>query len=306
MADVDFSEYDDGYDLDHGAVARTRTQRWINIAGALTSIALVIGAGVWGYRIAVRDVMGIPVVRALEGPMRVAPENPGGTVAEYQGLSVNDVAAIGAATPLPDSIVLAPRPVDLSAEDMPGLASAAVTPAIPQDQAAPGPLRPAGTEVETAVSAPAEVVALADQLASVSEPQDQAIAVAAVVPGGIGRSLLPRARPGSLAPVGQASVSDVLAVLANEVDADTLPPGTRLVQFGAYDSEDQARAEWDKLAGRFGELMTGKARVIQSAQSGGRTFYRLRAQGFADADDARRFCAALTAEKADCIPVAIR
>ena len=46
--------------------------------------------------------------------------------------------------------------------------------------------------------------------------------------------------------------------------------------------------------------------VVQSAQSGGRTFYRLRAHGFAGEDDARRFCAALLAENAACIPVAQR
>ena len=49
-----------------------------------------------------------------------------------------------------------------------------------------------------------------------------------------------------------------------------------------------------------------KRRVIEKATSGGRTFYRLRAEGFADLPDARRFCAALVAEKADCIPVVTR
>ncbi|MFD1809072.1 SPOR domain-containing protein [Gemmobacter lanyuensis] len=38
----------------------------------------------------------------------------------------------------------------------------------------------------------------------------------------------------------------------------------------------------------------------------GRTFYRLRAQGFSDEADARRFCAAITAEGAECIPVTLR
>jgi SPOR domain len=46
--------------------------------------------------------------------------------------------------------------------------------------------------------------------------------------------------------------------------------------------------------------------VIQSAESGGRTFYRLRAHGFDGDDDARRFCAVLQAQAADCIPVAQR
>ena len=85
-----------------------------------------------------------------------------------------------------------------------------------------------------------------------------------------------------------------------------LPAGTRLVQLGAFDNEDQARGEWDRLAARFGDLMVGKSRVVQSAQSGGRTFYRLRAHGFDGEDDARRFCSALVAENAECIPVALR
>ena len=44
--------------------------------------------------------------------------------------------------------------------------------------------------------------------------------------------------------------------------------------------------------------MVGKLRVIQTAESGGRTFYRLRAAGFADEADARRFCSASTSGEA--------
>ena len=91
-----------------------------------------------------------------------------------------------------------------------------------------------------------------------------------------------------------------------DVDPDTLPPGTRLAQLGAYDTPDIARSEWDRLYARFGDYMEGKNRVIQQASSGGRTFYRLRAMGFDDLSDARRFCSALVAENADCIPVASR
>ena len=68
-------------------------------------------------------------------------------------------------------------------------------------------------------------------------------------------------------------------VEVREVDPATLKPGTRLVQFGAFDSPDQAKEHWGKLSATFGELMVGKAQVIQSAESGGRTFYRLRAEG---------------------------
>jgi hypothetical protein len=102
-----------------------------------------------------------------------------------------------------------------------------------------------------------------------------------------------------------APASEVPAATV-DVDPDTLPIGTRLVQFGAYDDRETAMAEWDNLQARFAALMEGKARVIQAAESGGKTFYRLRATGFEDVADARRFCAALIAENAQCISAQVR
>jgi hypothetical protein len=60
-----------------------RIARLVNGAGALTSLALVVGLGLWGYRLAVRDVQGIPVIRALAGAARVAPADPGGDLADH-------------------------------------------------------------------------------------------------------------------------------------------------------------------------------------------------------------------------------
>jgi len=82
-----------------------------NFAGALVSLALIAGVSVWGYKLVMRDVSGIPVVRATAGEMRVRPEEPGGQLALNTGLSVNEVAAAGEAAPPADRLVLAPRPV---------------------------------------------------------------------------------------------------------------------------------------------------------------------------------------------------
>ena len=71
-------------------------------------------------------------------------------------------------------------------------------------------------------------------------------------------------------------------------------------------SAASARAAWADLQTRFAEVIGSKAMVVQQAKSGGRMFYRLRAHGFADEDETRRFCAALLAENASCIPVAQR
>jgi hypothetical protein len=76
-----------------------------------------------------------------------------------------------------------------------------------------------------------------------------------------------------------------------------------LVQLGAYGSEDVAKAEWANAIANFGDYMVGKERVVQQAETGGRTFWRLRALGFADLSDARRFCAVLVSDGANCIPV---
>ena len=78
------------------------------------------------------------------------------------------------------------------------------------------------------------------------------------------------------------------------------------MQFGAFDSPEIARDQWVKLSARFGEFLGDKERVIEEATSGGRVFYRLRAHGFDDLSESRRFCAALVAEGADCIPVVSR
>ena len=109
MAQVDYDDFDpgEGSDWADAAPHSGRIVQIIHIAGAVCSVALVIGLAYWGYRVAVRDANGVPVVRAMEGPMRIAPKDPGGEIADHQGLAVNTVAALGVAAPPPDRLVLA-------------------------------------------------------------------------------------------------------------------------------------------------------------------------------------------------------
>lgn len=301
-----------------------------NWAGAAISLGLVIGVGIWGYQLLVRDVSGVPVVKAIEGPMRVAPTDPGGSPAEYQGLAVNNVAAEGTAEAPADRLVLAPRPIDLSDEDTVSAVLAALT---GTGTGTSGPatvaaVQPAAMPVEA--PAPLSMAELAAQLtdgvtpliavepdATPASPVASAVVAALseamaapMIEGGIALSLRPKPRPADLlttASVDPAVEAAVAAITASaEVDAESIPVGTRLAQLGAYESAEVARSEWDRLQGRFTEYLEGKNPVIQKASSGGRIFYRLRAMGFADIHDARRFCSALVAEKADCIPLVTR
>ena len=61
MADIDFDDFDQDYPVTRSAAP----SRWVNVIGATCSVALVLGLVVWGYKLAVRDVNGVPVVRAL-------------------------------------------------------------------------------------------------------------------------------------------------------------------------------------------------------------------------------------------------
>lgn len=332
MADVDFEDFDDGYGAAEGQAQGRglQTSRLVNIAGAVCSVGLVIGLGVWGYKLAVRDVNGIPVVRALEGPMRIAPANPGGEVAAHQGLAVNDVAALGAAAPPPEQLILAPRPVELTAEDAAAEDMNGAAPAAPlQDTAlAPvvAPIAPlaatqGGADPDAVAKALAEALASDPDAASVEEDlgsvETASVATAAdTAEAPAAPSLRPRARPASFAPASDtatdpAATTDTAPALADtaapppvvEVDASAIPNGTRLVQLGAFDTADQARGEWVKLTNQFGPVFAGKAMVVQSAESGGSTFFRLRAHGFADEAEARSFCLSLLEQNAACIPV---
>ncbi len=318
MADADYDGFGGGVSTD-GYGRAANVQRYINIAGAASSVALVIGLGYWGYSLAMRDVRGVPVVQALDGPMRVAPENPGGEVVDHQGLAVNEVAAIGTAAPTADRLVLAPRPVELEAEDAAGLQGFPVPDALPVSAAgadpdvalAMAPVIESADPTEIAVAA-ALAEALADEplVAEVAPELDLDLTADLGLEGAIVRSPRPVARPerGSV----EAAVADPASAEAGamaapaEIDPASIAVGTRLVQFGAFDTVDEAKAEWARLQGQFGDLMAEKAMVVQTAESGGRTFFRLRAHGFENETDARRFCAAFVSEEAACIPVAHR
>ncbi len=275
--------------------------------GAFLSLALAIGIGVWAYKLIMRDVSGIPVIAASSDPMRIAPEDPGGTSAQNQGLSVNAVAEEGSVTN-PQKVTLAPRPVvlvtdDLASKELKQKATEALRVSnveitsldmnmLADEIVGDGPepsiadVQIDGNQVENALR-----LALSGEIEQEAEDERQSAA-----------SLRPRARPSDISP----APNRVELASVQEIAPENIPAGTALVQLGAFDSEAIARTEWMRLSQKFPSFMAERSRVIQRADRGGRIFYRLRANGFADLNDARRFCALLVASNADCIPVTVR
>ncbi len=302
-----------------------------NYAGAAVSLGLMAGIGVWGYQLIMRDVTGIPVVRAMEGAMRVAPENPGGEVALHTGLSVNAVAAEGEAAAPEDRLVLAPATTQLAEEDL------RVQPTAEAGEVVATDAPVVEEEVQTALTDPEEVapaepleaddiLALVDQIAAGAEPltpleEGEAIAPTVLLDGepaqtiisrdipGVTTSLRPVLRPAAVAVTPASAVAAAVAEAAApqaEVTTVALPTGTKLVQLGAFPTAEAAASAWVGLQGQFSAYLNGKDQLIQEAERNGKAFYRLRAKGFADLSEARRFCAALEAGNAACIPVVVR
>ena len=312
---------------DDGAVPFSqRAGSFVNYAGAACSFALMVGIGFWGYELIKRDVSGVPVVRAIEGDMRVAPDNPGGEVALHTGLSVNAVAAEGEAAGFEDTLVLAPRTQELAQEDLEVQPMAEAGEVLPVADPVNETMASLTTAEPTAVAEPMsadDVLALADQISTGVVPltelqAEPTVEVISASIDGVATSLRPFVRPASLVTTSDGIDDAVAAALASatassgpnnsEVAVMTaaLPEGTKLVQLGAFPTPQAAAAAWGTMQGKFGDYMASKERIIQVATRGDSTFYRLRALGFNDLSDARRFCAALEAGDADCIPVVVR
>lgn len=279
---------------------------------AVLSIVLAISIGVWAYKLVVRDVGGIPVIAASHEPMREAPENPGGIAAAHQGLSVNAVAEEMDSID-PEQVTLAPRPIVLISDDLPA-------------KDLTEPLEQTSQEEVVAPGSEIDMAALADQIlkgaAQSLENDGRVVQVVRLPKNGIEDalrealntnatssdlqlgtvlvSLRPRKRP-----IG-ARVTTVAVDAVRDIALEDIAMGTALVQLGAFDSDDVARTVWLRLRQKFPSFMTDRGRVIQRATRGGKVFYRLRAAGFDDLNDARRFCALLVASNADCIPVTVR
>ncbi len=305
-----YASYDEG---GFAAGLMPNPAKLVQMAGAICTILALIGAGYWGYALAVRDAHGIPVVRAQVDPLRIAPESPGGKVSANQGLAVNSIPAASTAIAAPDQITLAPQVAELALEDTQIIEGGSF--AQPVGAGSDAALAGASDQVlsapETAGGISADLTALPDAL-----PEDMPMTDAEAVERALEAALAEGGDPvldiaadstadASLAPAEPASMSatDPVAPPTAELDPSTIAVGTPMAQLGAFDTADTARAEWANLQTRFTELMAGKSLVVEPAKSGGRDFFRLRAHGFASEDDSRRFCAAILAENGSCFPV---
>jgi hypothetical protein len=277
---------------------------WI---GAVLSLSLLAGAIGWSYKLVVRDINQIPIVRAQLGPLRVAPDNPGGLTAANQGLSVTQLA-VNEKPLLSDEINLAPAAEILNEET-----SASLLREVDKLNQIDETYEIKGINAENTISLDGSSGAMKGETASKTESLvaqvafsqkkveiENAVSLALSITSEFDPSLTslrPKTRP--------RSVQQNRELIVSKEPMSKLPIGSAIVQLGAFDSKSLAESEWRRFEKLLGSILAPKQMIIQKAESGGKIFYRLRASGFNDISDARQFCTAIS-DKVACIPVVTR
>ena len=263
------------------------------MAGAAVFLALVGAMGVWAYSLGTRDAAQVPVIRAMEGPARIQPDDPGGLQADHQGLEVNSVLA-GLPAPEPRRMDVRTEVVTLKVEDAPQRELAVIA-------------AEADAEISTGQAeelAMQVVSSLNRSEALVPEPDEAALGAQAVP------RLRPMRRPTAVVTAVTAASEPITATTQTSDLSDVSTPGpgagARLVQLGAFDSEVLTRQAWAQLQASNGDLLGSKTLYVERATANARVFYRLRVAGFTDREQTREMCEALRGRGVDCIPVTLQ
>ena len=279
--------------------------------GTALSLCLLAGAIGWSYQLIVRDINQIPIVRAQLGPLRVAPDNPGGLTAANQGLSVTQLA-VSEKPLLSNEIHLAPAAEILNADNLALQITEDVKSNKDNQTFEIKEVNAENTLNLTVVSNKIEADSRSKEeevLSQVAFSQkkmeiENAVSLALSIannPVASPTSLRPKIRPMVFLANNKTTVD---GVASNEIISEP-PMGSALVQLGAFESMKLASSEWQRFEKLLGSMLISKNMVVQKAERGGKIFYRLRAAGFDDISDARQFCTAIS-DKVACIPVVTR
>jgi hypothetical protein len=246
------------------------------------SVLGVVALGAGSYALLGHRSHGIPVVEADSRPVRVRPDNPGGTMVEGAdeqimggtGNGQADAMAPPAEAPAPQALraqieASHPEPPPAAA-----LASQTASALASQTASAP-PLTVPALEPAQPVMPPAQRISLA--------------APPAPTPSAV--SALPETRPARSRP----AATNVPTAAGSAVSA-----GGMQVQLGALDSEQAAMTEWQRLSKRMPDLLGSRQPAVVRADHDGKTIWRLRTGGFADIASATTFCTQIRSKGVGC------
>ena len=306
------------YSASRNGVSTIDTQNnklsFFSIFGAIISLNLILWAGYWAYNLISRDINGIPIVAAQPGPLRVAPEVPGGIEAENIELAVSKIAS-QELPPNPQAVELAPYTAKLNADDITinqalkrkKLIDSQIEKrtqghlqAVERELLNEISLVPIKTSIEstdyTIVDNQSELVAAA--LAIALKPYSEQLSDKVISENNKSITIKPMPRPGSLRikPTSLNSENSILPTLGS------VETGLAIVQFGSFENKQLALAEWGRLSENLSVILEGRPKFVERIQRNGNEIYRLRLGGFVNIDDASRFCSAVISQE-NCVPI---
>lgn len=318
----DYAELDE----DHGG-RRARGMTWIVLT------VFVVGFGALAYYSYQSGSGNAPhdgemlIVQADESPIKQAPENPEGEQFANQDKTIYDVIS-----PTAGSVPPVEKLLPETEEPLPAVQPSAIVPAseevasAPSSGTAPVAKAPATTfvneKLEEASSAPLaqpeKVIETAKNSDPVGAPTFVNESPVASKKQAVSEKSAPIAKPTAIAKSSEKTKSPALKTMiavkdtetqstesANFARDDVAPPqrnGNYQVQLGAFKTEAEAQAAWAHAV-KKSEGSLGNHYTVSKAELPNGTFYRLRAGGFASAEETKSVCAKLSAQKQPCFPV---
>ena len=284
-----------------------------SIFGAVISLNLILWAGYWTYNIISRDINGIPIVAAQPGPLRVAPDTPGGIEAENIELAVTKIAS-QELPPNPKAVELAPSTEKLTPDDLTIFQAIRQKKIIDRQAALNNQIHLGVIEPNISKEISLEPVNSVTNTANYSITENQSELVTAALALALKPSvdnltrnsfaqknkfkrIKPRPRPGSLLESNIFSNETAIRPALTSVET-----GLAVVQFGTFETETVAFEEWDRLSKNLSVILDGRPKYVERIKRNGNEIYRLRLGGFVDIDDASRFCSAVISQE-NCVPV---
>ena len=270
---------------------RSRAMSWLVLGVAVTGFAAL---AYYAYQSGTRSLSdsNILEIAAEEGPIKKAPEDPGGEEFPHQDKTIYDALTgegsqqkVEKLLPEPEEPVM-PEPAigqsaELKAKETTTYVNSAATET--EDK----------QETSAASSAPA---AVAQPPAPVAKPLEEPKPAAPPVE---------EAKPVETPAAPKPEVKEIpKAEPVLETKSAPMPSaaGEYKIQLGAYPSEEEANKEWNSIRKKHASVLRGDSIVVRAELPNG-VFYRLRAGGFASVADAKAACAKLTAAKQPCFYV---
>ncbi|MBX5453781.1 MAG: SPOR domain-containing protein [Acidobacteriia bacterium] len=232
---------------------------------------------------------GVPVIAPENGPIRVKPQDAGGMkIAEADSDILSGQGDDGAAHLAASAEKPAPQMLERAEGNTGGNSGAGTA----ESTAASG----------TETTSPVEALAAQPQTSSdLNKPSNGAVSPGAPSPQmGPGTAVA----AGAGLPHGSQATPNTGATAATpaKIGATRSEAFSRNqeVQLASLPTEAAARAEWERLLHKFPELLRNRKPIISRVELQGRTFWRVRTDGFASYSDAEGFCRRLRAKAADC------